>query len=259
MLNHAKQCARNAGQILKTYFQRDFEVKNKGLFDLVTEADVASEASIIDYLTRAFPLHGILSEESIPEVCSAPDWLWIVDPLDGTLNYASRNPFFGVSIGLQHNGENVLGVVYDPVNDTLYSAEKGKGVLCNDKQVSVSNVTSLNKSVVCIDWCHARGAEKKGVRMLLSHLADESRVVVSYGSAVLAGAYVARGIFDAYINIPSKPWDHAATSVLVEEAGGVASTKEGKIQKGLTQSVILSNGKIHEQLLHIINKCFMAP
>lgn len=252
--NIAIKAAKIGGEILRRNFRKIKKVNYKNnRQNIVTMLDLASEKAMIKTIQDVFPLHAILSEESKQIKNANAQYMWIIDPLDGTANYVSGNSYFSVSVALQHKGETILGVTYSPIIGELFVAEKGKGTICNGKKIKVSKTKSLEDAIICVDWNHCQGKDREKIRDILYKLGEKARRVLSYGSGVLGASYVANGIFDAYFNISSHPWDHVAASLIVKNAGGKAATVSGEKQKGLTNSIVASNGKIHKYLLDLLN------
>lgn len=250
----AIKAVKAGGEILRKDFGKVKAIRYKNNYqEIVTNSDLASEEVMIKAIKNAFPSHAILSEESQQSQDAHAEYLWIIDPLDGTANYTSENPYFSVSLALQHKSETILGVTYCPISGELFIADKGKATTYNGKKTKVSKTKSLDDAVVCVDWNHCQGKDREKIRDILYKLGKKARRVLSYGSGVLGASYVAIGIFDAYFNISSHPWDHAAASLIVEKAGGKSTTTSGEKQEGLTDSVIVSNGKIHKSLIDLLN------
>ncbi len=251
--NIAIKAAKIGGGILRKNFGKVKAIRYKNNYqEIVTNSDLASEKAMIRAIKNAFPSHSILSEESEQTIDKNAEYLWIIDPLDGTANYASGNSYFGVSLALQYEEDTILGVTYNPITRELFLAEKGERALYNGKKARVSQTINLSDAAICVDWNHCQGKKRKKVSDILYKLGKEARRVLSYGSGVIGASYVSVGIFDAYFNISSHPWDHTAASLIVEEAGGKATTADGLEQKGLTNSVLVSNRILHKQLLDLL-------
>lgn len=249
----AIKAAKIGGGILRNNFRKIRKINYKNnKQNIVTALDLASEKAMIKVIQDAFPSHAILSEESKQIKNANAQYMWIIDPLDGTANYVSGNSYFSLSLALQYKGKTILGVTYCPISGELFIADKGKVTTYNGKKTKVSKTKSLDDAVVCVDWNHCQGKDREKIRDILYKLGKKARRVLSYGSGVLSASYVANGIFDAYFNISSHPWDHAAASLIVEKAGGRATTISGKKQNGLTNSILVSNGKMHKDLLELL-------
>ncbi|CDM65811.1 inositol monophosphatase family protein [Pyrinomonas methylaliphatogenes] len=251
MLDFAVQTAREAGHILAERFGRVTEVSHKGEINLVTEADLASERFIIERIKSYYPRHAILAEESGASVERGSDYVWIVDPLDGTTNYAHGYPVFAVSIALEYRGEIVLGVVYDPMRDELFAAERGAGATLNGRRVRVSDVEDLSKAMLCTGFPY--DVRERGE--LIGHFRNfimTAQAVRRDGSAALDLAYVACGRFDGFWEEGLNPWDVAAGVLLVEEAGGRVTDYAGHPFSSYYAPVLASNGLIHEAMMRVL-------
>jgi myo-inositol-1(or 4)-monophosphatase len=219
--------------------------------DLVTEADLASEKFIIEQIRSHYPRHAILAEESgVSEVANA-EYKWIIDPLDGTTNYAHGYPCFGVSIGLERSGELVIGVVYDPTRDEMFAAEKGAGATLNGRRMRVSNTDDLKRALVCTGFPY-NVRERHDFTREWRNFTLHAHGVRRDGSAALDLAYVAAGRFDAFWEDGLNPWDMAAGALLVTEAGGVVTNYTGGPLNIYQPPVIASNGLIHEDMRRVL-------
>ncbi len=252
MLNFAIETARDAGRVLLEKFGRT-TVTKKGDINLVTEADLASEALIIDRVKSHHPRHSILAEESGEAVVIGGDgeYRWIIDPLDGTTNYAHGYPCFCVTIALEHNGEIILGVTFDPTRDELFAAEKGNGATLNGKPISVSATDELGNSLLVTGFPYDIKQREKFARNL-TELLLASRGVRRDGSAAIDMAYVACGRFDGFWEEGLNPWDVAAGKLLIEEAGGIVSYYDGSRFSIYTPPICASNGLIHNEMTSIL-------
>ncbi|MGI8586359.1 MAG: inositol monophosphatase family protein [Chloroflexia bacterium] len=212
--------ARAAGAISRRGFLEPRTVKPKGPHDIVTEIDEASEDAICDLLLSAFPDDGLLAEERGRYPGRSP-YTWVIDPLDGTFNYAAQLPFWCVSIArYNRTTEQVeLGVVFDPLHDELFVAERGKGATLNGKPIHVAQVTELSRSMVACDIGYVQEISRRMLNAAVQ-VQPEVRRLRILGSAVLAMAYVANGRIDAFFHLHLQPWDLAAAWLLIEEAGG---------------------------------------
>ena len=254
MLNFAIETAREAGQILLEKFDRGIAVHKKGDIDLVTAADLASEALIIERIKSYYPRHSILAEESGNAVVIGGEntWKWIIDPLDGTTNFAHGYPCFCVTIALEHDGEIVIGVTFDPTRNELFAAERGGGASLNGKPIRVSNCEDLGDALIVTgfpyDIKHRNDFAHHLTEMLLS-----SRGVRRDGSAAIDMAYVACGRFDGFWEEGLNPWDVAAGVLLIEEAGGQLSYYDGKPFSIYSPPICASNGLLHSQMLKVLS------
>lgn len=256
MLNFAIQTARDAGRILADRMGRALQVSNKGDIDLVTEADLASEKLIIERIKTHYPRHSILAEESgatdgIKMVAGQTDWMWIVDPLDGTTNYAHGYPCFCVSIGLERAGSIEIGVIYDPSRDEVFAAERGQGATLNDRRIRVSPVDDLNAAMLCTGFPY-NVRERPNFARDFANFTMEAQAVRRDGSAALDLAYLACGRFDGFWEDGLNAWDIAAGVLLVEEAGGRITDFVGAPLNIYTPKVLASNGLIHHKMMQVL-------
>jgi myo-inositol-1(or 4)-monophosphatase len=256
MLNFAIQTARDAGRVLAEKFGRAIQVSNKGDIDLVTEADLASERLIIERVRSHHPRHAILAEEAGDVVAATgvqSAYKWIVDPLDGTTNYAHGYPVFCVSIALEHEGRVVVGVVYDPIRDELFAAERGEGATLNGRRMRVSETSDLNGALLCTGFPYdvrERGDFARHFRNFIM----SSQSVRRDGAAALDLAYVACARFDGFYEEGLRPWDVAAGVLLVEEAGGRVTHYDGRPFDHYRPLIAASNGLVHEAMLSVLQQ-----
>ncbi|NNE66923.1 MAG: inositol monophosphatase [Pyrinomonadaceae bacterium] len=253
MLNFAMETAREAGHILLEKFGGNIGISKKGDIDLVTEADLASEAFIIEKINTHFPQHSLLAEESGASAVSGDaEWKWIIDPLDGTTNYAHGYPCFCVTMALEHKGELVIGVSYDPTRDELFSAEKHHGASINNKRISVSKTNDLSEAMLVTgfpyDLSRRDHLASTFERFLLS-----SRAVRRDGSAAIDLAYVACGRFDGFWEEGLNAWDVAAGVLMIKEAGGTCSSYDGSDLNIYSPPFCASNGLIHNEMLEVLS------
>ena len=249
----AVDLARNAGALLKKKFNKTHKIQYKGDINLVTEADKMSENLIIKSIRREFPDHGILSEES-PAVAGSGKIRWIVDPLDGTTNYAHGYPVFCVSIALENDGKVVLGVIYDPMREELFSTVRGKGVYLNGKNLSVSYIRDISRSLLATGFPYDIRESRENNLDYFSRMAVNVQAIRRAGAAALDLAYLAAGRFDGFWELKLKPWDTAAGCLMVEEAGGSVSDLAGKPWNISSPSVLASNGLIHSKMIRIFRR-----
>lgn len=253
MLNFAIETARDAGQILLEKFGRKINVSKKGDINLVTEADLASEELIIERIKSYYPKHSILAEEAGNAVVIGGDntWKWIIDPLDGTTNFAHGYPCFCVTLALEHDDEIVLGVTFDPTRDELFAAERGRGASLNGKAIRVSETEELSESLIVTGFPYDFKRREDFARHLTRFLV-ESRGVRRDGSAAIDMAYVACGRFDGFWEEGLNPWDMAAGLLLIEEAGGQVTGYYGAKFNIYQPPIVASNGFIHKQMLDVL-------
>lgn len=253
MLDFAIQTARDAGQILAERFGRKIEISNKSEIDLVTESDLASERVIIERIKTYYPRHSILAEESgvTNPADRESDWRWIIDPLDGTTNYAHGYPCFCVSIALEHQGKMEIGVVYDPLRDEMFAAERGQGASLNGRRINVSRTMTLSSALLCTGFPYDVRQRSEFARHFASFIM-QAQGVRRDGAAALDLAYVAAGRFDGFWEEGLKPWDVAAGILLIEEAGGRVSNYRGEVFDIHTPPIMASNGLIHDEMQRVL-------
>jgi myo-inositol-1(or 4)-monophosphatase len=257
LLNFAIQTAREAGQILAERFGRAIKITPKGVIDIVTEADLAAEKLIIERIKSHYPRHAILSEEAGAVTTVAGDggeWRWVIDPLDGTTNYSHGYPCFCVSVALERVGHGIaLGVVYDPTRDELFAAERGEGATLNGRRIRVSEVDDLNRALLCTGFPYNVREVSEFARHFVSFVMN-AQAVRRDGAAALDLAYVACGRFDAFYEDGLRPWDVAAGTLLVEEAGGRVTHYDGSPFDTYTPPLAASNGLVHDALLGVLQE-----
>lgn len=249
----AEKAARSAGEILKEGLTRDFGISYKGPVNLVTEIDMASEDLIVNIIKERFPDHLILAEEGHRDG-DGSGCKWIIDPLDGTTNYAHRFPFFCVSIGFEADGEIVFGIIYDPIRDEIFSVERGKGAYLNNKSISVSKAASLSKSLLVTGFAYD---VREAARNNFDHFYNFSLASIGVrrtGSAALDLCYVASGRLDGFWEMNLSPWDTAAGWLMVKEAGGNVTDFKGGLFSIYSKEILASNGRIHDEMVNIIQR-----
>jgi myo-inositol-1(or 4)-monophosphatase len=245
--------ARKAGSLLKKRFTEKHEIIYKGEIDIVTEADKMSEELLISEIHKEFPHHDILAEES-SETKRGSEYRWIIDPLDGTTNYAHGFPFFCVSIALEKAGKIILGVIYDPIADELYDATVGGGAFLNGKNVAVSNTKELSKGLLATGFPYDIRTNPYNNINYFCEMVLRTQAVRRAGSAALDLAYVAAGRFDGFWELHLHPWDTAAGWLIVTEAGGTVTNIEGNDYSLHSPGILASNGKIHADMKTVIER-----
>ncbi|HYY56647.1 MAG TPA: inositol monophosphatase family protein [Pyrinomonadaceae bacterium] len=254
MLNFAVQTARDAGRILAERLGRSIQITNKGVIDLVTEADLAAERLIIERIKSYHPRHAVLAEESGASDLQdgqRSEYCWIVDPLDGTTNYAHGYPTFCVSIALERAGVVEIGVIHDPLRDETFAAERGEGATLNGRRIRVSEIDDLNRAMLCTGFPYNvrdGGDFARHFRNFIMH----AQAVRRDGSAALDLAYVACGRFDGFWEEGLRPWDVAAGVLMIEEAGGRVSRYDGERFDIYTPPIMASNGLVHEAMMRVL-------
>ncbi len=249
----AQEMAREAAAALVSYYGRT-GFRLKGEFDLVTEADVASEKIVVERLQSRFPSHAIVAEESGLHK-AASEYCWYIDPLDGTTNFAHGHPMFCVSMGLERAGELVAGVVYNPIHDEMYSCELGGGAWLNGRRIQVSKAARLADSLVATGFPSRKRHENVNVHFFYQ-MAMASHGVRRSGSAALDLAYVACGRLDAFWEFGLNAWDTAAGALLVTEAGGRRSDMTGAAHRLASTHMLADNGALHGEILELFGEIF---
>ncbi len=253
-LDAAKEAALRAAVVLDDWRQR-FTVREKARFDLVTEADVASQKAIFQHLGERFPAHQFLGEEDAVRSRPGPEAppTWIVDPIDGTTNYVHDCPLYCISIGLQVAGELVVGVVYDPTRREMFAAATGQGAWLNQRRLAASATDRLDQALIATGFPpDMRGQER--TLAWWAYFSLRTRSLRRTGSTALNMAYVAAGRFDAYWAFDNHVWDVAAATVLVREAGGRITNVDGSPYDPYTPDALASNGPLHAVLLEEFRK-----
>ena len=239
---------------LRQYFNNDdLKISNKeGINNWVTEADHAAEKAIIDVIKTAFPGHFILSEEA-GEIVTDSNIKWIIDPIDGTINFASGIPLCCVSFGIEKNGEMILGAVYNPFINELFLAEKGKGASLNGKKISVSKKTELLHSCLVTGFPYSYLDMPHGPLEVFEKFVRKGVPVRRLGSAAIDLCWVAAGRFEGFFEHSLSPWDTAAGYLIVEEAGGRVTDMNGDKYSPYQKKLVATNGLIHDELIEIIH------
>lgn len=241
------------GAQMQHYFNGRFTISSKSnVNDLVTEADHAAEKAIIETIQTNYPDHFILSEET-GEVKSASEYKWIIDPIDGTINFANGIPICCVSIGLEKAGEIIMGAVYNPFMNELFVAEKGMGATLNNQKIKVSTKTSVGNSCLVTGFPYTYIDVENGPLEIFSTLIKKAIPVRRLGSAAIDLCWVAAGRFDGYFEHHLQTWDSAAGFLMVMEAGGKVTDYSGKEFSVYQKQILATNGLIHEELREIIN------
>lgn len=247
------QAVTSAGAIMKESFQGSFKISNKeGINNLVTEVDHASEKAIIEIIKNSYPDHFILSEEA-GEIVMDSDYKWIVDPIDGTVNFANGIPICCVSIAVERKGTIILGAVFNPFFDELFVAEKGKGAFLNNKPLHVSDKAELDSACLVTGFPYQLLDEPNGPLVIFEKLIRKGIPLRRLGSAAIDLCWVAAGRFDGFYEHKLEAWDSAAGFLIVEEAGGKITDFSGNYYSPYQPSLLATNGKIHEELRAFIN------
>lgn len=239
--------------IIKEYFNRSFTISNKeGINNLVTEVDHKSEAAIIEVIKTDFPNHFILSEEA-GALEQHSEYKWIIDPIDGTVNYANGIPICCVSIGIEHNGKMEMGAVYNPFINEFYFAQRGFGATLNDKKISVSSKDDVSKSCLVTGFPYTYLDSENGPLQVFEKFIRKGIPVRRLGSAAIDLCWVAAGRFDGFYEHQLSAWDSAAGFIIVEEAGGKVTNLKGEPYNPYQPGLIATNGKIHDEMVRIVN------
>jgi myo-inositol-1(or 4)-monophosphatase len=249
----AREAAMKAGKILRANIGGTRQITYKGDINLVTEMDMRSEREVVRTLLAAFPQHGIVAEEET-DIRNDSGFTWIIDPLDGTTNYAHGYPCFSVSVALEQEGTIMAGVVYDPMREELFSAQKGQGAFLNGEKISVSAIDTLMKSLLATGFPYDRKVSVMNNMNYFHDLLMASQEVRRDGSAALDLCSVASGRFDGFWELKLKPWDVAAGSLIVTEAGGMVTDLSGKKFNLHAEEILASNGRIHRQMVEILQE-----
>ncbi len=250
-LDFAVQTAREAGAVLRDYYHSDVSVTYKGEIDLVTEADQASEALILKRIRSAYPDCAILSEESGASA-NQSSATWIVDPLDGTTNFAHGLPIFSVTLALVIDGVIEIGVTYNPLSDELYTARRGQGAFLNGERLQVSVVPVLDQALLVTGFPYDRRTNPDNNLRQFADFLLRAQGVLRLGSAALDLGAVAAGRLDGYWEAGIKPWDIAAGALLVTEAGGQVTLPNGSPFDLFARKIVASNGLIQAELLAVL-------
>jgi myo-inositol-1(or 4)-monophosphatase len=244
--------AEEAGSLLNNYLGRISSISYKGRMNLVTDVDRRCERLILKKIKAKYPHHAVLSEESGRSGTQGSDFLWIIDPLDGTTNYAHSFPFFCVSIALFHNNTPLIGVCYDPIREELFFAINGMGAFLNKKIIKVSKIKNLKRCLVATGFPYRFGqAMRQNIDNFKSFMM-KAQAVRRAGSAALDLCYVACGRFDGFWEMDLKPWDTAAGALIVKEAGGKVTTFKGDAFNPYKDEIIASNSLIHSQMIKVL-------
>jgi myo-inositol-1(or 4)-monophosphatase len=253
-LNQAKELAVKVavkvGKLLLDNIDNISEVKQKGKRDLVTNLDIEAEKIIIDAIEKEYPLHSIIAEES-GVTHKGSEYTWVVDPIDGTMNFIHGNSPFRVAIGLLHKEESVLSVLYGPTNNRLAVAVKGQGAMINDKKIEVSKHNDLLESLV---MTHLSSKKLPRLRTIvaLENIFNNAMQIRVLGSGLAAMEYISSSKFDVFFNVETKIWDILPAVCLIEEAGGKVTDIEGNKITMESKSVLVTNGRVHDQMLELL-------
>ena len=254
LLAIAVEAARQAGEVLQECARVGFHIEHKNVINLVTDADCQAEQRIIDVIQKAVPSHRILAEERGLTQQSPSPYQWVIDPLDGTTNFAHGFPAYCVSIGVEYEGRGLIGVVFDPTRDELYTAQRGKGAFLNDTPISVSSVDHLDRALLVTGFAYDIRETPNNNLDHFVRFALKAQGLRRTGTAALDLCYVANGRFDGFWEVALNPWDMAAGIVILEEAGGKVTNFKGKTHSIYEKELVASNGRIHEAMLNVLQQ-----
>jgi myo-inositol-1(or 4)-monophosphatase len=252
VLNFAMHCAFESGKIQRKYFEKSINVRHKGETDLVTDVDMACQGRIIELIKAALPDDDIISEEKNNNFNGKKN-RWIIDPLDGTTNYAHGYPFFCTSIAYEEDGQITLGVVYNPIFNELFFSRKGTGAYLNGEMIQVSAVHDLKQALLSTGFPYNIATTERNNIDHFTNFLFKAQAIRRDGSAALNLCYVACGRFDAFWELTLNSWDMAAGSLMVCEAGGTVTNLEGNEFSVYKETVVASNGFLHEGMLMVLN------
>ena len=250
-LEVAEQAAREAGVVLLENLGKVKTIEFKAKNSLVTEVDKLSEEIIINRIKESFSSHDIFAEESGKQSTNSQH-LWLIDPIDGTTNYAHAYPFFSISIALEVNGVVEVGLVYDPVKDEMFTAQRGKGAFLNKEPIHVSSSDAIEHCHVCTGFMHEVEWMVEANIKHFGNFIRQARAVRRDGSAALDVCYVACGRFDGFWELGLNPWDTAAAVLILKEAGGHVTTFSGGEYSIYMKEILGSNAIVHDQMIEIL-------
>lgn len=258
ILQIAENIARQAGAVLMEGYGNVHHIQRKGVIDLVTEFDRRSEDIIVSSIKQEFPDHAILAEESGHNNLIS-EYQWVIDPLDGTTNFAHGTPIFSVTMGLLRNNSPVVGVAYDPLRNEMFSAELGHGATLNGHPIHVSSQTDLGQSVISTGFPYDLRTNHRNNLAQFVQFQLRTQAVRHLGSSALDCAWSAMGRLDGYWEFGTKPWDIGAGILIVREAGGRVTSVVGDDNILSNETILVSNGLLHEQMLRVLSEGSEAP
>ena len=258
ILQLVEMIARQAGVVLMEGYGNVRHIQQKGAIDLVTEFDKRSEEIIISSIQQEFPDHAILAEESGPNN-RISEYQWVIDPLDGTTNFAHGIPIFSVTIGLLRNNSPVVGVAYDPLRNEMFSAELGQGATLNNNPIHASSRMALGQAVISTGFPYDLRTNPRNNLAQFAQFQLRTQAVRHLGSAALDCTWTAMGRLDGYWEFGVKPWDVGAGALIVREAGGRVTSVDGDENFLSDDSIVVSNSLLHEQMLRVLSEGNEAP
>jgi myo-inositol-1(or 4)-monophosphatase len=254
MIQDIINISHEAGGIVREGFGKNFGIEYKtNESNLVTDIDKASEKYIKEFIQKKYPSHSILAEEG-GETKNESEYLWVVDPIDGTTNFAHGLPIFSISIGLQKKGKTIAGVVYDVMQDITYSAESGSGSFANSQKIVVSKNGNLSHSVLVTGFPYNISDNPENALEKFTALTKASRGIRRLGSAAIDFCYVAKGVFDGFWEVYLHPWDVCAGKLIVEEAGGKVTGFDGEEIDIYSRRILATNGHIHNRMIEFLKQ-----
>jgi len=253
LVEFAEKTARAAGAILKEGFSKNYKIRYKGRIDPVTEYDLKSEKYIVSRITKRFPSHGILSEEGNDKKSTEP-FRWVIDPLDGTVDFSHGFPVYCVSIGVEYKGDPVAGAVYDPERDECFTAGFSLGARLNGKKIGVTSEKKLERALLATGFSYDIATAKKNNLGLFARMAKECQGVRRLGSAAIDLCWLACGRLDGFWELHLRPWDTAAAVVVVTEAGGKITRLDGSPHSIFDDDLMASNGYLHSAMKRVLCK-----
>lgn len=254
LLAVAVEAARQAGEVLQECARAGFHIEHKNVINLVTDADRRAEQRIVDVIQKVVPFHRILAEERGLTRRSASPYQWVVDPLDGTTNFAHGFPSYCVSIGVEYKGRGLIGVVFDPTRDELFTAQRDKGAFLNGAPISVSSVDHLDRALLATGFAYDIRETPNNNLDHFARFALQAQGLRRTGTAALDLCYVAGGRFDGYWEVALNPWDMAAGIVILEEAGGKVTNFKGEMHSIYEKELVASNGRLHQAMLTVLQQ-----
>jgi len=258
ILQFTEAIARQAGAVLREGYGNVRHIQQKGVIDLVTEFDKRSEEVILSAIQREFPEHAILAEESGRNK-TISEYQWVIDPLDGTTNFAHGIPIFSVTLALFHNNSPILGVTYDPLRDEMFSTESGRGATVNNRPIHVSTQANLERAVISTGFPYDLRTNPRNNFAQFVQFQLRTQAVRHLASAALDCAWTAMGRLDGYWEFGVQPWDIGAGVLLVREAGGRVTSIDGDNNFLSQTSILVSNGWLHEQMSRVLREGDQAP
>ncbi len=254
VLRTAIDAATKAGAVLQEHARKGFRIAHKNIVNLVTDADHAAEQCIVDLIRTSFPDHRILAEERGANEPTTSPYHWVIDPLDGTTNFAHGFPAYCVSIGVEYEGHGMLGVVFDPTRQELFTAEVGGGAFLNDAKIQVSKTPALDQALLVTGFAYDIRETSNNNLDHFARFALRVQGLRRTGTAALDLCYVAAGRFDGFWELKLNPWDMAAGVVILREAGGTVTDFSGAAFSIFGQQLVASNGLIHQAMISMLNQ-----